>query len=200
MKDVRHPSSEHATQLLGEVAGGDAAAADRLLPLVYDELHAIAVGYFRRQPRNHTLQPTALVHEAFLRLVDQQGQQWASRAHFLAVASTAMRQILVNYAKRRIAAKRGGDRKRLTLRTRLTPARERDVDLVALDEALTKLAALSERMERVVALRYFGGLTVEEVAHVLGVSKRTIEGDWKTARAWLARELSEGNSPDASGI
>jgi RNA polymerase sigma factor (TIGR02999 family) len=182
------------TRLLADLARGDGAATAKLLPLVYDELHAIAANFFRRQPRNHTLQPTALVHEAYLRLVGQQDPAWSSHAHFLAVASKAMRQILISHAERRAAAKRGGHRNRLTLRTALTPSPQPDVDLIALDEALTRLAALSERMSRVVELRFFGGLTVEEVAHVLQVSKRTVEGDWKTARAWLSRELREAGT------
>jgi RNA polymerase sigma-70 factor (ECF subfamily) len=189
---VPTPPSEPTTRLLADLARGDDSAAARLLPLVYDELHAVAASYFRRQPPDHTLQPTALVHEAYLRLVRQEDRAWESRAHFMAVASKAMRQILVNHAQRRAAAKRGGDRRRLTLQAELTPAPQQEVELMALDEALKKLAVLSERVGRVVELRFFGGLTVDEVAHVLGVSKRTVEGDWRTARAWLARELSTG--------
>lgn len=176
--------------MLADLERGDSAAAAKLLPLVYDQLRAVADSYFRRQPADHTLQPTALVHEAYLRLIDQKEEKWASRAHFFAVASKAMRQILINHAERRAAGKRGGDRQKLTLSEGVTPAPEREVDVLALDEALAKLSALSERMGRVVELRFFGGLTVEEVAHVLGVSKRTVEGDWQTARAWLSRELS----------
>lgn len=181
-----------ATRLLGKLAGGDDAAAAQLLPLVYDELRAVAGMYFRHQPRDHTLQPTALVHEAYLRLIDQSRHGWESRAHFLAVASLAMRQILVNHAERRATAKRGGGLRRLTLEAALTPAPQPEVDLLALDAAIARLSQLSERMARVVELRYFGGLSVDEVAHVLRVSKRTVEGDWKTARAWLARELGDG--------
>lgn len=177
--------------MLAQLDGGDVSAASELLPLVYDQLHAIADRHFARQPADHTLQPTALVHEAYLRLVDQTAEKWSSRAHFFAVASKAMRQILINHAHKRAAIKRGGDRKRLTLVENLTPTPQREIDLLVMDEALTKLTALNERMGRVVELRFFGGLGVEEVAHVLGVSKRTIEGDWATARAWLAHALSE---------
>jgi RNA polymerase sigma factor (TIGR02999 family) len=187
--------SETTTRLLAELEGGDSAAAAKLLPLVYDQLRAVARSYFRRQPADHTLQPTALVHEAYLRLVSRKEEKWGSRAHFFAVASRAMRQILINHAERRAAAKRGGDRQKLTLSEGLTPAQACEVDLLALDEALTRLSTLSERMGRVVELRFFGGLTVEEAAHVLRVSRRTIEGDWETARAWLARELSEADTP-----
>ncbi len=183
------------TRILADLESGDRSAAAKLLPLVYDQLHAVADSFFRRQPRNHTLQPTALVHEAYLRLVDQSDEKWKSRAHFFAVAAKAMRQILINHAERRGAAKRGGDRHKLTLNEELTPAPRHDIDLLVLDEALSRLSNLSERMGRVVELRFFGGLTVAEVAHVLDVSKRTVEGDWETARAWLSRELSEVDSP-----
>jgi RNA polymerase sigma-70 factor (ECF subfamily) len=192
---VATPAREMTTRLLVDLEGGDSTAAARLLPVVYDQLRAVADSFFRRQPSDHTLQPTALVHEAYLRLVNQTDAKWGSRAHFFAVASKAMRQILINHAERRAAAKRGGDRQKLTLSEGLVPAPQRDIDLLALDEALTKLAALSERMGRVVELRFFGGLTVQEVAHVLHVSKRTVEGDWQTARAWLSRELSEAGIP-----
>ena len=188
------PPREETTRILLELERGDRSAAARLLPLVYDQLRAVADSFFRRQPLNHTLQPTALVHEAYLRLVNQEDEKWKGRAHFFAVAAKAMRQILINHAERRGAAKRGGDRQRLTLNEELTPAPRREVDLLVLDEALTRLSALSERMGRVVELRFFGGLTVEEVAHVLDVSKRTVEGDWETARAWLSRELKEADA------
>jgi RNA polymerase sigma factor (TIGR02999 family) len=177
--------------MLADLEGGDDTAAARLLPLVYDQLRAVADSLFRRQPSDHTLQPTALVHEAYLRLVNQKDEKWGSRAHFFAVASKAMRQILINHAERRGAAKRGGGRQKLTLSENLTPVQQCDVDVITLDGALTRLSALSERMGRVVELRFFGGLTVTEVAHVLNVSKRTVEGDWQTARAWLSRELSQ---------
>ncbi len=168
--------------------------ASRLFPLVYDQLKAVAENYFRRQPANHTLQPTAVVHEAYLRLVDEPNARWNSRAHFLAVAAKAMRHILIDHARHRKTARRGGDCEQRTLVESLTPAPESAVDLLVLDEALTRLTELSERMARVVELRYFGGLTVEEVAQVIGVSKRTIEGDWETARVWLARELGEDDA------
>ena len=188
------PPREDTTRILADLERGDRSAAAKLLPLVYDQLRAVADSFFRRQPANHTLQPTALVHEAYLRLVHQTDEKWKSRAHFFAVAAKAMRQILINHAEKRGAAKRGGDRQKLTLNEELTPAPQREVDLLVLDEALTKLSALSERMGRVVELRFFGGLTVEEVAHVLEVSKRTVEGDWETARAWLSRKLSEADT------
>jgi RNA polymerase sigma factor (TIGR02999 family) len=188
-------SPEETTRLLAQLEAGDGEAAAELLPLVYKELRAVADSFFRRQPADHTLQPTALVHEAYLRLIHHKDANWSSRAHFFSVACKAMRQILINHAERRAAVKRGGDRQKLTLSEGLVPAQQREVDLLALDEALTQLFALSERMGKVVELRYFGGLTIEEIAHVLGVSKRTIEGDWQTARAWLRRALSENENP-----
>lgn len=183
------------THMLSRLAEGDRSAADELLPLVYDQLRAVADSFFRKQPSDHTLQPTALVHEAYLRLAGGADKKWSGRSHFFAVASKAMRQILINHAQKRQAARRGGQCQKLTLIENLTPAPIRDADLLALDEALTRLAALSERMARVVELRFFAGMTVQEAAHVLGVSKRTIEGDWETARAWLSRELGEDDSP-----
>lgn len=187
-------SSRETTRLLADLERGDVTAAEKLLPLVYDELRAVADRFFRRQPADHTLQPTALVHEAYIRLIQRKDENWSGRAHFFAVACRAMRQILINHAERRAAAKRGGDRRKLTLSEGLTPTPQCDVDLLALDEALTRLFALSERAGKVVELRFFGGLAVEEVAHVLNVSKRTVEGDWQMARAWLSRELSEGGA------
>lgn len=180
------------TRLLGELEAGDAAAAERLLPLVYDELRALAGRYLRRQRRDHTLQPTALVHEAFLKLVDQTRAQWRDRAHFFAVAATAMRQILVNHALARRAAKRGGGQWRVVLEDAAAghPATG-GLDVVALDEALKRLAAIDKRKHRIVELRFFAGLSVEEVAEVLAVSKTTVESDWRAARAWLSVQLSK---------
>jgi RNA polymerase sigma-70 factor (ECF subfamily) len=183
------------TRLLHALDANDRAAADRLFALVYDELHALARAYFRRQHRSHTLQPTALVNEAFLRLVDQTSVEWNSRAHFLAVAARAMRQILIDHARGRIRGKRGGGLCRVAMNEGGTPISDSNLELVSLDEALQKLAALDERQSRIVELRFFGGMTVDEVAHVLGVSKSTVESDWRMARAWLHRELSDGSAP-----
>lgn len=189
---MSEPSREVTTQILERLASGDHAAAEELLPLVYTQLRNLADYHFRGQPSDHTLQPTALVHEAYLRVVGRADERWNGRAHFFAVASTAMRQILINHARGRAAARRGGGRKKVTLNEGLLPAPHSDVDLLALNDALTELSALSERMGRIVELRFFGGLTVKEVAEVLEVSKRTVEGDWELARAWLARALDEG--------
>ena len=181
-----------ATALLGRIARGDAAAADELLPLVYDQLRAIAGSYFRGQRPEHTLQPTALVHEAYLKLINAANQNWNSRAHFCAVAATAMRQILKNHAAARRAAKRGGPgAQRLPLDQVTTPSGRSIIDVIALDEVLTRLATLNARQARVIELWFFAGFTMEEIAELVGVSTRTVERDWRQARAWLSVELAE---------
>jgi RNA polymerase sigma factor (TIGR02999 family) len=172
-------------------------AASRLMPLVYQELRALAASLFAAQPAGHTLQPTALVHEAYMRMVGPTQVGWSGRAHFFAVAAKAMRQILVNHAEARNAQKRGGRRDRVTLSEVVDSAADearqpdREVDASALHEALNRLEALDERQARIVELRYFGGLTVPEVAHVLDVSASTVEKDWRMAKLWLVRELGE---------
>ncbi len=186
-------STGEITQILGEMNQGDGSATERLLPLVYDELRALAGSYFARQQAGHTLQPTALVHEAYVKLAGGEGQ-WQNRAHFMAVAAKAMRQILMNHARDKAAAKRGGGAARITIIEAVTPVTDesvagRQLDLIALDEALTKLAAVSERQARVTELQFFGGLTIADTAHVVGVSTTTVEDDWHMARAWLGREL-----------
>ena len=181
-----------ATLMLQRLAGGDSTAVDELLPLVYQRLRALAGSYFQGQPSDQTLQPTALVHEAYLKLVNQANATWESRAHFFALAATAMRQILQDRARRRRTAKRGGDWERVSLDNVPTPVGGSMVDLVALDDTLTRLSELDARQCRIVELRFFGGLTVPEIAHVLDVSTRTIEKEWRRIRAWLSRELSGG--------
>jgi RNA polymerase sigma factor (TIGR02999 family) len=176
------------TELLGRAQRGEADAQAELVPQVYSELRALAASYLRGQRRDHTLQPTALVHEAFLRLVRADASAWQDRAHFFAVAATAMRQILTDHARRRQAAKRGGaEQVRVTLSG--VAAGDSPIDLIALNDILTKLAALDERQARIVELRFFGGLTEEEVASALGVSLRTVQKDWRSAKAWLLTEL-----------
>jgi RNA polymerase sigma factor (TIGR02999 family) len=190
------PSSrDHdVTALLRAWARGERAALDELLPLVYGELRRQAARCMRAQPAGHTLQPTALVHEAYLRLVDRggTGAAWQDRSHFFAVAARVMRSILVDHARARRTAKRGGGAQALTLGAADAAGAAADhseVDVEALDEVLTRLAALDPRQARVVELRYFGGLSIEEAAEVLGVSHATVEREWKTARLWLRREL-----------
>jgi len=181
--------------LLNTGEDSPAQIAETLLPEVYDELHSLAEKYLRRERKNHTLQPTALVHEAFMRLVDQSRVDWKGRTHFLAVGAEAMRRILIDHARARRRGKRGGDWHRVVLSEAEAAQKQDEVDSVALHEALERLAALDEQQARIVELRFFGGLTVEEVAHVLGVSKRKIEGDWTHAKAWLSAQLEPETRP-----
>lgn len=186
------PDREKTLCLLAEVGRGNPAAASELLPHVYEELRKLAGGYFQAQPPGHTLQPTALVHEAYLKLVDQTRAQWKDRSHFVAIAAKAMRQVLVDHFRRREASKRGGEWKRVTLANVDAASQAPCVDFLALEEALARLAALDARQAEVVELRFFGGLSMEEAVEALGVSKRTVEDEWRAARAWLARELRRG--------
>jgi RNA polymerase sigma factor (TIGR02999 family) len=181
--------SHNITHLLKEWSDGDERALDRLTPLVYEELRHQAARFLRRERPGHTLQTTALIHEAYLRLIDANDVQWQSRAHFFAIAANLMRRVLVDHARRRDAEKRGGSHIRLTLDEGLAVAKETDVDLLAIDEALTRLATIDPQQARVVELRFFSGLSVEETAVALGVSPKTVKRDWSVARAWLRREI-----------
>jgi RNA polymerase sigma factor (TIGR02999 family) len=176
--------------------GHDAAhvTTNDLIMVVYDELYALAERAMRRERRNHTLQPSALVHECYLRLERDANHQWQSRAHFLAAAAEAIRRILIEHARKHLARKRGGGQHRVALDDALGLIAGADVDLLELNAALDRLAGIDQRLSQVVKLRFFGGLTVEEVAEVHGLSKRTIENDWATARAWLRRELARDES------
>lgn len=181
------------TGLLLRWSQGDPDALQRLLPLVYDECRRIAALQLRRERREHTLNPTALVHELYLRLVDQRRATWKNRAHFFGVAARLMRRILVDYARSRHARKRDASRIRVSLEAALdTPDESRVADVLALDEALDRLAARDADQQRIVELRFFAGLTVEETAHVLGRSPRTVKREWQMAKAWLFRELHPG--------
>lgn len=181
------------TQLLGEMQRGDARAADRLLPVVYEELRRLARTYFHQEPTEHTLQPTALVHEAYLRLVDG-GVDWQGRAHFFGVAARAMRRILIDHARARRADKRGGGAVRASLEAidDADGVMPPDEYLLSLDEGLQELAKLDEQQARVVEMRFFGGLNVEETAAVLDVSPRTVKRDWAMAKGWLHRFITKG--------
>jgi RNA polymerase sigma factor (TIGR02999 family) len=190
------PAPQEISQLLHAWSEGDQTARDRLIPLLYEELRQIAHRYMDRQQVGHTLQTTALIHEAYLRLVDQTKVNWQNRGHFFGVAATAMRQILVDYARTRQAAKRGGGTWRVSLAEAAGFAEEPTAELVALDDALRSLAAFDQRKSQVVEMRYFGGLTVEETAEVLKVSPRTVAEDWRFARTWLLRELSNRGTSD----
>jgi RNA polymerase sigma factor (TIGR02999 family) len=182
-------SPHEVTNLLLDWRNGDEAALARLTPLVYDELRRLAGGYLRRERAGHTLQATALVHEAYLRLIGQQHLDWQSRAHFFGVAAQVMRHVLVDHARSRRAAKRGGGEAHLPLDEAGDSADERAAELIALDDALRSLARFDERKSRVVELRYFGGLTEEETAEVLGVSPATVRRESRLAEAWLCREV-----------
>jgi RNA polymerase sigma factor (TIGR02999 family) len=182
-------SSERVSKLLLNWGQGDQGAREALIPLVYDELRRLARRYLRRERPDHTLQSAALVNEAYLRLIRQEQPQWQNRAHFFGVAAQLMRHILVDHARNRAAAKRGAGAPRLTLDPDIALPQERDVDLIALDDALNQLAALDPQQSRLVELRFFGGLSIEETSVVLGVSPATVKREWATARAWLQREM-----------
>jgi RNA polymerase sigma-70 factor, ECF subfamily len=184
-------AQDEVTRVLVRAGSGEASAAEALLPLVYHELRLLAGRYMRREREDHTLDATALVHEAYLRLVDQTRVDWRDRTHFFAVAATAMRRILINHARDRQRLKRGGEARRLELTdlTGATPAD--DLQLLALDESLDRLGAIDARKARVVELRYFAGLEIEDVSGLLGVSPATVKRDWDFARAWLLRDMTE---------
>ena len=184
-------SQHEVTRLLIRLTEGEGAVLDDLLPLVYAELRRLAASYLRRERAGHTLQPTALVHEAYLRLIDQTQVHWQNRAHFFGVAAQMMRRILVDHARSQQAEKRGGDYQKLSLDENIDVSGERAADLVALDEALERLAEIDPAKSRVVELRFFGGLSVEETAQVLGVSAPTVKRQWRMAKAWLYGQVQK---------
>ncbi len=183
--------SSQATQLVNELASGDQKAAERLFAILYDDFRKLATRYLKGERRGHTLSPTALVHEAYMKLIDQTRAHWQGKTHFFAVGAQAMRRILVDHARSRQRVKRGGGRLRIELDEALTLSPGRDEDLLAVDEALAKLTKVDPRQATIVELRFFGGLNVAEVAEAIGVSKRTVEAEWTAVRAWLRRELSQ---------
>ena len=187
------------TQWLLDWGRNDKRGLDRMLPVVYEELHRLASLYLSREAPGHTLQPTALVHEAYLRLVDQRRVDWRNRAQFLGVAASMMRRILVNHARDRSAGKRGGNRERVSLSLVESPSGGANVDLIALEEALERLAGLDQRKTKVVELKFFGGLTIEEIAEVLGISAATVEREWAFARAWLYDAIEGRDGTETSG-
>jgi RNA polymerase sigma factor (TIGR02999 family) len=192
---VEHASHGGVTLLLQEWRDGDRKALDALLPLVYKELRRIAHAHLRNERPDHTLRSAALVNEAYLRLVGLDPPQWESRTHFFAIAAQLMRQILVDYARRRGAEKRGGKACTLSIEEVIEVPRRQDVDVVALDDALAALAAIDPRQSRVVELRFFAGLSLEEISAALDVSPATVQRDWTAARAWLHREMSRRSRP-----
>ena len=178
-------------RLLREWSGGNREALNELLPLIYDDLHKQAARYLRRERQDHTLQPTALINEAYLKLIDQRDVNWQNRMHFFGIAAQAMRRILVDHARTKHREKRGGDNEELPLDEALTVAvDEKNIDLIALDEALTRLEKKDQQQARIVELRYFSGLSLEETAEALNISRTTATRDWAMARAWLNRELT----------
>jgi RNA polymerase sigma factor (TIGR02999 family) len=195
-----YPSPQKVTEFLAAWSRGDAGALDELIPLVHAELRNVAQRQLRSERPNHTLQPTALVNEAYIRLAGQQHPEFEGRAHFFGVAARIMRRILVDYARQHAASKRGGEVQRLSLEEIVeTPEEPAQVcvDLIALDEALTNLEKLDPQQSRIVELRYFGGLSIPEAARVVGVSPATVKRDWVTAQAWLRREIERGSAHES---
>jgi RNA polymerase sigma factor (TIGR02999 family) len=190
------PEPGEVTRLLLDWSKGDPAALERLMPVIYDELRRLARSFLRKERRGHLLQTTALVHEAYLRLVDQRQVQWQNRAHFFAISAQLMRRILVDHARRRAAAKRGGDPDPVTLAEVPDLPLQRGIDVLALDQALSKLAALDPRQSRIVELKCFGGLSSDETAEALELSPRTVRREWTIAKAWLYRQIYG----DAAGL
>ena len=183
--------TQNITEMLRLWSDGNREVLEDLMPLVYDELHRQAARFLSRERRDHTLQTTALIHETYLKLVDQREVDWESRTHFFAIAANLMRRILVDYARKRNREKRGGDVVKLPLEeAALVVGKEKSIDLMALDEALTKLEKIDKRQARIVELRYFGDLTLEETAEALKISRTTVADDWAMAKAWLHRELT----------
>jgi RNA polymerase sigma factor (TIGR02999 family) len=191
------PSTQQVTEMLVAWGKGDKSALERLIPVVHEELHRLAHRYMNRERPGHVLQTTALVNEAFLRLVDSRHVRWQNRAHFFAVSAQLMRRILVDFARSRNFKKRGGDALQVSLDEALVMSSERDADLVALDEALNTLAEIDDRKSRVVEMRFFGGLSINEAAEVLKVSPDTVMRDWRFAKAWLLKEVSAGKPHEA---
>lgn len=186
-----HTTREEVTELLVRWSEGDENALERLMPLVVDELRLLARGFFRGERRDHTLQPTELVHEVYLKLVDQQRVQWDGRAQFFSFASTLMRRVLVDHARSKNAAKRGAGIPKVALDEARVSVGGTDLDLLALDQALSRLGTIDARQARIVELRFFTGLTLEEIARILDIHLSTVKRDWKTAKLWLYRELRE---------
>jgi len=192
---VAAPSTGEFTRWLKDFAAGDQHALHKLLPLVYCELRTLAGRAMKSERRGHTLETTALVHEAYMRLVDQRDAQWQDRSHFLAIAAQMMRRILVDHARRRAARKREGMRERVGLESHLAGPDDNGIDLAAVDEAVSRLTQFDPPLGQLVELRYFGGLTIEETAEVLGTSPATVKRDWTVAKAWLRRELTDSGTP-----
>jgi len=184
-------SDGQVTILLQAMNRGDKSAADQLLPLVYSELHRLAKGYMSRERRDHTLQPTALINQAYLRIAQQENVEWQNHSHFIGFAANVMRRVLVDHARERNAAMRGGKQVRVDLDEGIAVSKERSAEILLLEDALTRLEQLNPRQAKVVEMRYFGGLSVEEVASVLGIAPRSVKRDWALARMWLFEEIQK---------
>jgi RNA polymerase sigma factor (TIGR02999 family) len=190
-KEMNEKAPSEITQMLIELTGGNQDVVNQILPHIYDELRRLAGSYLRRERADHTLQPTALVHEAYMKLIDQKQVHWQNRAHFFGIAAQVMRRILMDHARKHTAEKRGGDADKLPLEEEiLVVSHEKSADLIALDDALQTLAEFDEQKAKIVELRYFGGLSIEETAEVMGVSVPTINRQWRMAKAWLHAELA----------
>lgn len=192
---MSQPKFNDTMHLLREAVAGDRPSADRLMALLYDDFRALAGRFLAGETPAHVLQPTALVHEVYLKLIDQQQVDWRGRSHFFAVGAQAMRRLLVDHARHQKRVKRGGGLNRIPLDEQWAMAASQDVDVLAINEAIEQLAARDERQAKIVEMRFFGGLTIDEVAEVLGVSRRTVEAEWTMIRAWMKRFLSEQNEP-----
>lgn len=192
-------SEQDVTRLLLRMEGGDRDAVDLLLPVVYRELRRLAAGYLQRERGNHTLQPTALVHEAYMRMVDQSRVQWQNRAHFFGVAAQMMRRVLVDHARTQGARKRGGDIDKIQLEDGLVPGSSREAELIAVDDALKALESQDPVKAKIVEMRFFGGLSIEETAVAMSLSTATVSRHWRMAKAWLHGELSGGGSQQQAG-
>jgi RNA polymerase sigma-70 factor, ECF subfamily len=194
---MQNPAREDVTALLGQLAKGDDAAASKLIPVVYDELRRLAAGYMRRERKDHTLQPTALVHEAYLKLIEQRIVDWQGRAHFFGIAAQVMRRILIDHARGHMRDKRGGGAIPVPLDEALVFSPEQSSELVMLDASLERLAKLDPRQSRIVELRFFGGLTVEQTAGMLGISAKTVKREWSMAKAWLHGDMKTSHGDQA---
>lgn len=192
--------SQEVTLLLSALTRGDDGAASKLIPMVYGELRRLAGGYMRRERVDHTLQATALVHEAYLKLIEQRSVNWQSRAHFFGVAAQLMRRILIDHARGHLRQKRGGEQRKVSLDEALIFSEKHADELIAVDDSLNQLAKIDPRQAKVVELRFFGGLSVEEAAEVLGISPKTVKRDWSVAKAWLYADLRERYGIDASAM
>jgi RNA polymerase sigma-70 factor, ECF subfamily len=190
-------STQKVTQFLVDWGNGDQTALNKIIPLVQDELRRLASSYLRRERPDHTLQTTALINEAYLRLIDQRDVKWENRAHFFGIAAQLMRRILIDHARHHYYAKRGGKAQQVPFDETTLISKEKSIELVALDEALDRLAAYDPRKARIVELRYFGGLNLEETAEVLGISSPTVQREWRASKVWLYRMLAEGGNAES---